>query len=75
MTYFITLERSVEDRIPNGMWVMKDMQKNYMLVDISTWKPSISFIITTCTISTTMAMRLTYEFHISVKKDLLFFLL
>jgi len=27
MAYFISLEKLVEDRIPNGMWVMKDMQK------------------------------------------------
>jgi len=74
MPYFISLEKLVEDRIPNGMWVMKDT-KNYMLVGISTWKLSICFIITTCTISTTMAMRLAYKFYISVKKDLLFFLL
>jgi hypothetical protein len=26
MPYFISLEKLVEERIPNGMWVMKDMQ-------------------------------------------------
>jgi hypothetical protein len=29
MPYFISLERSAEDRTPNGMWVMKACKKLY----------------------------------------------
>jgi len=62
MPYFISLEKLVEDRIPNGMWVMKDIKKLYAGWDFN--------------------LETQYLLHynnmhnyISVKKDLLFFLL
>jgi hypothetical protein len=73
MPYFTSLEKLVEDRIPNDMWVMEDIQKIICCWD---FKLETQYL-------------LHYNMHnfnhtgnetnirvnVSVKKDLLFFLL
>jgi hypothetical protein len=49
MPYFIALEKLVEDSTQCHLGDER-RAKIYMLVGSSTWKPSICFIITTCTI-------------------------